>query len=58
MNHCKECQSFKCYPSLIFNHQHFYLWKGQGPESKDAEEEDVEGPEEDDEGVEVVLEAG
>jgi len=35
-----------------------HLWKGQGPESEDAEEEDVEGPEEDDEGVEVVLEAG
>ena len=54
----QRCQSFKCYPTLIFNHQHCYLWKGQGPESKDAKKEDVEGPEEDDEGVEVVLEAG
>ena len=46
--------------SIFFphDHHHWHLGKCQRPEAEDSEKEDVEGPEEDDEGVEVVLEAG
>ena len=36
---------------------HWHLRKCQRPEAEDSEKEDIEGPEEDDEGVEVVVES-
>ena len=44
--------------SIFFphDHHHWHLGKCQRPEAEDSEKEDVEGPEEDDEGVEVVVE--